>query len=530
MPDTLLVIEDEGLLRTELARHFRREGWEVASAEALDAARRLFRDREVDPLVVLTDMSLPDGNALDLLEESRENRLLGEWVFLTGYGSVPDSVRALRLGAFDFLEKPCELERLDMVVAGAARSARAQRRLREQAAAQSRKYSPSTFVGASAAARSVRNMLEKLAQVPFSALVITGESGTGKGLAARILHHAGRRSDGPLVEVNCAALPRDLLESELFGHEPGAFTGARGLHRGLLEKADQGTLFLDEVSEMPLELQVKLLKAIEDRSFRRVGGERELRADVTIIAATNRDIEARVRDGSFRGDLYHRLSVFRLELPPLGERKEDLETLVPLFIGEFNALAGKSVRVVAPETWRRLERHDWPGNVRELRNAVERCVLFAQTELFPDEWLQLRAGKTDPAPPRVEEDRLSLPLDGSMPLDAMDRCIIETALERNQGNVTRAARALGTTRETLRYRIQKYGLTRFSSSRTETERPSSPPRGGKDSEESSGDEDREEASRDSDGPVVEVKRAQMNERGQVLRLHQHHGEKERSRR
>lgn len=461
MPDTLLVIEDEHLLRTELERHFRVEGWEVAAAGALDSARKLFREREVDPLVVLTDMSLPDGNALDLLEESRERRYLGEWVFLTGYGSVPDSVRALRLGAFDFLEKPCELERLDMVVAGAARSARAQRRLKEQAAAQSLKYSPSSFTGTSAAARSVRDMLEKLAEVPFSGLVIGGETGTGKGLAARILHHAGRRSEGPLVEVNCAAFPRDLLESELFGHEAGAFTGAKGLHRGLLERADQGTLFLDEVSEMPLELQVKLLRAIEERSFRRLGGEREIRVDVTVLAATNRDIEARVQEGSFRGDLYHRLSVFRLELPPLRDRKEDLKALVPMFIAEFNALAGKSVRLVSEETWSRLERHDWPGNVRELRNAVERSVLFAQTELFPDEWLQLRAGKSElAASPRVDGDRLSLPLDGSMPLDAMDRYIIKTALERNQHNVTNAARALGTTRETLRYRIQKYGITR----------------------------------------------------------------------
>jgi DNA-binding NtrC family response regulator len=463
MPDTLLVIEDEPLLRTELERHFRFGGWEVTAAAALEPARGLLRDPEVDPLVVLSDMSLPDGNALDLLEESREKRLLGEWVFLTGYGSVPDSVRALRLGAFDFLEKPCDLERLDMVVAGAARSARAQRRLREQAAAQSQKYSPSTFVGRSRAACSVREMLEKLSQVPFSALVITGETGTGKGLAARILHHAGRRSDGPLVEVNCAALPRDLLESELFGHEAGAFTGARGLHRGLLEKADQGTLFLDEVSEMPLELQVKLLKAIEDRSFRRLGGEREIRTEVTVLAATNRDIESLVEEGSFRGDLYHRLSVFRLHLPPLRDRKEDLEALVPMFIAEFNAIAGKSVRVVSEETWRRLEQHDWPGNVRELRNAVERSVLFAETDLFPDEWLQLRAAKTD-APvsqaPRVEGDRISLPLDGSMPLDAMDRTIIQTALERNEFNVTKAARALGTTRETLRYRMQKYQLSR----------------------------------------------------------------------
>jgi DNA-binding NtrC family response regulator len=458
--DTLLVIEDEHLLRTELARHFGGEGWEVATADRLRAARKIFDERESDPLVVLTDMSLPDGNALDLLESIHEKHPHAEWVFLTGYGTVPDSVRALRLGAFEFLEKPCDLERLDLVVAGAARSARAQRRLRDQSASESLKYRPQSFVGRSDAARKVRDMLARLGQVPFSALILTGETGTGKGLAARVLHHSGRNADGPMVEVNCAALPRELLESELFGHEAGAFTSARGLHRGLLEKADSGTLFLDEVSEMPPDLQVKLLKAIEDRAFRRVGGEKEIRVEVSVIAASNRDLEARVAQGTFRGDLYHRLSVFRLELPTLRERREDLEDLVPLFVAEFNAIAGKSVRVVSTDTWRRLTCYDWPGNVRELRNAVERCVLFAENEIFPDSWLQLRSAPRPAEEPRLEGNRISLPLDGSMPLDDMDRYIIKVALEREDYNVTATARALGTTRETLRYRIQKYGLVK----------------------------------------------------------------------
>jgi DNA-binding NtrC family response regulator len=462
MAESLLIIEDEPLMASELERHYRREGWEVTIAPTLGAARRLLVDRKLEPLIVLADMSLPDGNALDLLEELRAQRHCGEWIFQTGYGSVPDSVRALRLGAFDFLEKPCEIERLDVVIAGATRSARAQRRLKEHTAAQSKRYSVDSFLGRSPAASRVREMLAKLTEVPFSALVLTGETGTGKGIAARIIHHNGPRSEGPLVEVNCAALPKELLESELFGHEAGAFTGAKGRYRGLIEKSDGGTLLLDEISEMPLDLQVKLLKAIEDRVFRRLGGEREIRVDVQILAASNRDLEALIREGTFRDDLFHRLSVFRLELPPLRERKEDLRDLVLPFIAEFNAKAGKAVEVVRDSTWELLERHDWPGNVRELRNVVERCVLFAEGKVFPDQWLHLDRGaesEEDPSQPHVRGDWLSLPLDGSMALEEMDRTIIKMALEKNNFNATATARSLGTTRETLRYRIQKYGLT-----------------------------------------------------------------------
>jgi DNA-binding NtrC family response regulator len=410
-------------------------------------------------------MSLPDGNALDLLEKLRLQGISGEWILLTGYGGVPDSVRALRLGAFDFLEKPCEQERLDLVVTGAARSARAQRRLQDEAAAKSQQYALQAFVGRSAAARWVREMLGKLIQVPFSALIISGETGTGKGLAAHILHHGGPRSDGPLVEVNCAALPRELLESELFGHEAGAFTGAKGRRRGLLEQANGGTLFLDEISEMDIDLQAKLLKAIEDRTIRRLGGEQTIRVDLQILAATNRNLITLVEQGGFRSDLYHRLNVFRVELPPLRERKEDLEDLVPLFVVEYNAKAGRRVKIIPSAVWQRLQAHDWPGNIRELRNIVERCVLFADNDVFPIQWLQIAepAGKIASEKPaaggaNVEGDWISIPLDGSMALEDMDRFIIKTTLERHGYNVTATARALGSPRETLRYRIQKYGL------------------------------------------------------------------------
>ena len=466
MADSLLLIEDEALLGSELARHFRREGWEVVLAPDLASARRVLHDDELAPLVVVSDMQLPDGNALDLLAEVRDRRGVGEWIFLTGYGSVADSVRALRLGAYDFLEKPCDQKRLDLIVAGAARSSRAQRQLAEAARQQHQSFPVDAFVGRSAAAASVREVLRKLSEVPFSALVIGGETGTGKGLATRILHFSGARAAGPLVEINCAALPRELLESELFGHEAGAFTGAKKRRRGLIEQASGGTLFLDEIGELELDLQAKLLKVIEDQRLRPLGSEQEVRVDVQLVAASNRDLAAQAREGTFREDLYHRLSVFGLHLPPLRERLEDLEDLVPLIVAEYNAKARKSVRTIPDAVWTALKSHAWPGNVRELRNVIERCVLFAEGDEFPLHWLQLSgqpATITSPtaaptAPPPAEGDRLVLPLDGSMSLDDMDHHIVATAVARADGNLSAAARMLGTTRQTLRYRVKKYGI------------------------------------------------------------------------
>jgi DNA-binding NtrC family response regulator len=475
MADTLLLIEDETLLREELARRLGRAGWDVIACVELAGARRALLEDELAPLVVLSDMALPDGNALDLLEEVRTSGPHGttpggEWILLTGYGTVADSVRALKLGAFDFLEKPCDQKRLDLVVAGAARSARAQRRVREQARQQNQAYPLAAFLGSSEAARRTRDVLAKLADVPFSALVIGGETGTGKGLAARILHGTGRRSQGPLVEVNCAALPRELLESQLFGHEAGAFTGARRRHRGFLEQANGGTLFLDEIAEMDLELQAKLLKVIEDQRVRPLGAEREVAVDVQIVAASNRNLAERVAEGEFRGDLYHRLSVFELVLPPLRERLEDLDELVPAIVAEFNAKAGRDVREIPESVWAALSSHDWPGNVRELRNVIERCVLFSQGPVFPAEWLQLPGRGRMLAPagaptaqaaagdPDREGGGLWIPLDGSVSLEDIDRFVVKAALERAGGNLTAAARLLGTTRQTLRYRAQKYGL------------------------------------------------------------------------
>ncbi|MDX1810890.1 MAG: sigma-54 dependent transcriptional regulator [Gammaproteobacteria bacterium] len=463
MLDTILIIEDEHLLGNELSRYFQRQNWEVKLVRNIEDAKDLLFENKIEPLIILSDLNLPDGNGLDFLEFCRNNNNASEWIFLTAFGSVPDSVRAVRLGAYEFLEKPCELERLNLAVSGARRTAHAQRRLQDVNDAEIRKYSVDNYVGSSAEAQKVREMLQKLSSVPFSALIISGETGTGKGLAARILHRCSDRAEGPMIEVNCAALPHDLLESELFGHEAGAFTGAKSQRRGLFEQAHNGTLFLDEIGELNLELQSKLLTAIEDRRIRRLGAEREMEIDVQVIVASNRDLPARVKSGDFRSDLYHRLSVFQLHLPTLNERKEDLKELVPALINEYNAKAHKNVQKISPAVWQKLQDHNWPGNVRELRNVIERCVLFANGEDFPEQWLQLGSapqGDQTAHSSAQESDgnRIAIPIDGSMALDDMDKFIIKTTLERCKYNVTAAARLLKTTRETLRYRIQKYNL------------------------------------------------------------------------
>jgi DNA-binding NtrC family response regulator len=457
MADSLLIIEDEALLAREMQRRFSKQGWDTTLAASLAEARKQLFDEELRPLVVLADMNLPDGNSLDLLAElAGNNNLVGEWILLTAYGSIPDSVRALQLGAHDFLEKPFDDARLDLAIQRAARSARAQRRLSYASASAAAKHSVEQFIGHSELARDTRHMLAEIARADFSALVLRGETGTGKGLAARILHYNGPRADGPMIEVNCAALPEELLESELFGHESGAFTGAKRRREGLFEQAHRGTLFLDEIAEMPPNLQAKLLKAVEDRTIRRVGGNREIAVDTAIITATNRDLETEVADGRFRSDLYHRLSVFQIELPGLAQRIEDVEVLTKGFIDEFNDRRQTRIETVPDEVWAKLRAYEWPGNVRELRNVIERCVLLSRGSRLETRWLQL--ANANAGAPQVEGDSLCFPLNGSVTLDDMERRMIEEALRRYQGNVTRSAEMLGISRQTLRYRIEKHHI------------------------------------------------------------------------
>ena len=458
MIETILIIEDEQLLGSELQRHYKKLGYEVIWLQSYAEAQRKLHSKKFDPSLVLSDLNLPDGNGLDLLEENNTALSSCEWIFLTGYGDVPDSVRALRLGAFDFLTKPCPQEQLDLIIRSALRSANAQRRLQTSSKDASLRYSIDSFVGNSSIARQTQQMLRQLSQAPFSALILTGETGTGKGLATRILHYNSVRAKESLVELNCAALPKDLLESELFGHEAGAYTGAISRHRGLVEQAQGGTLFLDEIGEMPLDLQTKLLKVIEDRKIRRLGSENEIAVDIQIIAATNCNIQEDIEQGKFRADLYHRLSVFELRMPSLRERPEDLSELLPDIIAEFNLKSGKNVTQIPQTVWNKLENYSWPGNVRELRNVLERCVMFSDSDVFPEQWLQLQAISSPGTDNHSTSTDIHLPTDGSMGLDEMTGEIVRTMLDKYDNNVSEVARVLKTTREKIRYRINKYHL------------------------------------------------------------------------
>ncbi|MBI5480753.1 MAG: sigma-54-dependent Fis family transcriptional regulator, partial [Deltaproteobacteria bacterium] len=373
-------------------------------------------------------------------------------VMMTAYATVEEAVEALKQGAHEFLKKPfdlCEVRALLQKVEGSTRLRRELERLRREAGRQS------TFIGTSAA---VHRLLELAASVRDSdtTVLVTGESGTGKGVLARAIHEMSSRAQGPLVEVNCTSIPSTLFESELLGHERGAFTDARSAKRGLLELADGGTVVLDEIGEIPLHVQVKLLRCIEEKRFRRVGGLRDLQVDVRVIAITNRDLGAAVTEGRFRTDLYYRLKVFPLSLPPLRQRRDDVAVLAQHFVERTNRQLLRSVKRVAPEALRLMVGSDWPGNVRELRNVIERCALLATG----DEILAVHLPAEIQSVRRAAGLDLSEPvgLGAVMPLADTERRLIEEALAVCGANQMRAARMLNITRDTLRYRMKKHGL------------------------------------------------------------------------
>ncbi|GJL79331.1 MAG: sigma-54-dependent Fis family transcriptional regulator [Nitrospinaceae bacterium] len=454
-----------------MAKYYRDRGWLVELATSISQAHELVVDGDWSPHVILANLGFSDGKILDHLEELQSNIKFSEWIFIVDEADATDLDKVEEL-AYDFLQKPFEQKRLDILVGRAQRAARCNQRLESFSSLSKKKYQIDAYLGNSEPVQKLKSMLADLTKIEISAMIISGETGTGKGLVARILHYASDlRKDGPLVEMNCAGLPKELMESEMFGHEAGAFTGAKSRHRGYMEQADGGTLFMDEIGDMPMDLQAKLLKAIEDKKIRRVGGERELNLDVQIITASGIDLKEAIEKGGFRSDLYHRLAVFCLALPPLRTRKSDLVELVPSIIAEFNSKANKRVKVISDEIWKDLLDYDWPGNIRELRNVIERCVLLSTDENLPGQWLQLK-NSCSPTPetlvkessseeascPINDNSRVTIPLDGSMSLEEMDKHIIRTALEQNSFNVMETARSLGTTRETLRYRIQKYDL------------------------------------------------------------------------
>jgi DNA-binding NtrC family response regulator len=438
-----LVVEDDKNALRALAELVADEGFAVETAASVAAARSRLMVQTPD--VVLLDLILPDGTGFDLIHELEGQTDKVEIVVITGHASVETAVEALRRGATDYLTKPVDTARLKLMLANLARSRGLRPRLSElrRQAREVGHFGP--LVGASPPMQRVYEMVSRVA--PSSATVlVTGESGTGKELVAESVHRLSRRAGKPYQVVNCGALTSTLIESELFGHERGSFTGADRMHHGFFERADGGTLFLDEVSEMPLELQARLLRALEAGTVTRVGGEKPVKVDVRVIAATNRDIDARVREGRFRGDLLYRLKVFPIALPPLRDRTEDIAPLARHFLTELNSKEG-SEKTFMPATLEILQRCTWPGNVRELKNVVHRAFILAEREIGPS---HLAAELSGHQPTK----ELPVPL---TTLAAAERRLILATLEHFEGDRRRAADALAVSLRTLYNRLREYG-------------------------------------------------------------------------
>jgi len=376
-------------------------------------------------------------------------------LLITAYGSIDTAIQAIRLGAYDYITKPFDLETIVLSVNNALEASRLKKEVTYFRSQENVRSGLHRIIGQSPAMREVRQRVEQIAQSEASTVLLEGESGTGKDLVARTIHTASARAGQPFIEVNCAALPETLIESELFGHEPGAFTDAKTRKTGLLELAHRGTVYLDEIGDMNPTLQSKLLAVIENKRFRRVGGVRDLSVDVRFIAATNRDLAATVQMGHFRKDLFYRLNVFSITLPPLRERLSDLPLLIDFLLGELRKEFKKKIVGLSPEAHRVLARYHWPGNVRELRNVLERALILCEGENIEPEHLppELIAPLSSPQPAGF---LFKLPPQG-IPLETVERDLIRQALEICGGNQIRAAKLLSISRDVLRYRLKKFG-------------------------------------------------------------------------
>jgi two-component system NtrC family response regulator len=446
MTPRILVIDDEERMCWALERALSHDGYQVATATR--GLQGIQLAQETEPSIVILDLKMPDIDGIEVLKELKTLYPNLPVVMITAHGTIDTAIEAMKIGAADYIMKPFKLEEIRVQIKQALHLTSLENQVDYLRQELGKKYGK--LVGQSEAIKTITLLIQQVSKTAATVL-ITGESGTGKEVAAAEVHKLSNRADKPFVAVNCAALPEHLLESELFGHEKGAFTGANSKKKGRFEIADKGTIFLDEIGEMPINMQAKLLRVLQERCFERVGGTETIHVDVRVIATTNRDLTAAISRGTFREDLYYRLNVMRINMPPLRSRKEDIPLLVNHFLEKFDPSHSKKI---SPEAMKTLTRYNWPGNIRELQNVIERALIVCQnseikTAHFPSELLDRPEETSTP------EIHLS---EGGFSLEELEKHLIIKAMEKYNNNQTRVAKYLGISRPTLLYRLQKYGI------------------------------------------------------------------------
>lgn len=452
--EKILIVDDEAFIRENLERILAEDGYRPKSTDCPEDAIRIVAEEEIS--LVLLDLNLGSSSGLDVLRAMREVDPEILVIIITGYGTVESAVEALKIGAYDYIKKPFKADAIHLIVKLALETQNLRRKVRRL----SKDADGINMVGNSQALLQIFRQIREVAKHETATVLITGDSGTGKELVAQAIHNLSPRSEQPFVEINCGSLPFNLLETELFGHERGAFTDAKTRKVGLFEEADHGTIFLDEIGEMDLSLQVKLLRVLEDRKLRRLGGNRNIDINVRIVAATNADLKGTIERKEFREDLYYRLNVFPIHIPPLRERREDIPILLEHFLQRFSKEFNRSIRGFSREALDLMMRYHWPGNVRELRNVVERiCIMHNVEQIIPE---QLPREIWGEAPQSEVPFTYEIPPEGIVLDDVVgqvEKDLVEKAYKITGGNVAKTARILNVPRGTLRYKLEKYQLT-----------------------------------------------------------------------
>lgn len=447
----VLIVDDEKLIRWTLSQKL--QEWNLDFLEATSGEAAFQVAEEEGPDLVMLDVKLPDVKGTDLLEEFKKKWPELPVIMITAFGVIDDAVTAMRRGAYDFITKPIDYAKLQSTVKNALETVSLKREIaiyREKG-----KFDTSQIIAFSSAMQQVLGIIKKIAESEASIVLLQGESGTGKDLLAQAIHHLSRRKDEPFLAVNCSAIPENLMESELFGYEKGAFTDAKQQKKGLAEMADEGTLFLDEIGTLSLQFQAKILRFLETHTLKRIGGLKDIEVDLRIIAATNQDLQATSQEGKFRKDLFYRLNVCPVYIPPLRERMEDVLPLARHFISHYNVRFGKNIKGLQKEAEKIFLDYSWPGNVRELKNAVERAMIFEENPLISTKYLPIHLNGSTSSPFKASVGR---PPDEARSLPEMEQKLLVETLIRTGGNQTQAARLLKITRDTLRYRIKKYQI------------------------------------------------------------------------